>query len=115
MMMMMMMQMMTQSMGGNADNFGGGDEPAWKRARMMDQGKMELVNQVKAWQKQSQSHKESWYRFVKDNSPNGQLVFDPARHEVDFLSWFVQSTQSGQVQLMQPTGEFGAGGGMGKG
>jgi len=81
--------------------------------------KQQLVNQVKAWQKQSAAHRESFIRFVKENGPPGRLNYDPARHEEELLSQFLQCANSGQIQLMEPTGEFGAPltstGGKGKG
>lgn len=78
---------------------------------MMLAQKQQLVDAVKLWQRKSQSHKEAWYRFVKQNGPPvaaGPPIFDPGRHEVEFLSLFVDSANSGNIELLEPTGEFDA-------
>lgn len=74
--------------------------------------KQELVNQVKSWQRQSPSHKEAWYRFVKDKT--GETNFDPNRHEEATLFEFAQMAEAGMIELKDPTG-FGSSGKKGKG
>jgi len=64
--------------------------------------KQQLVDQVKAWQRMSASHKESWYRFVQQKT--GAAQFDPNRHDEATLSEFIQMGQAGQIELMDPTG-----------
>eukprot|EP00931_Biecheleriopsis_adriatica_P048608 TRINITY_DN280_c0_g1_i2.p1 TRINITY_DN280_c0_g1~~TRINITY_DN280_c0_g1_i2.p1 ORF type:complete len:214 (+),score=35.92 TRINITY_DN280_c0_g1_i2:101-742(+) len=64
--------------------------------------KQQLVDQVKAWQKRSASHKESWYRFVLERS--GQANFDPNRHDEVTLSEFIVMADAGQVELKPPEG-----------
>merc|ERR1711972_759358 len=65
--------------------------------------KARLVSQVKAWQRQSQSHKESWWRFC---TLHGSNHFDPNRHDESVLMEFVQAATAGHIELLEPTGEF---------
>jgi len=69
--------------------------------------KYELVNQVKAWQKMSESHKEAWYRFVQETT--GEAKYDPNRHDEATLITFIQSADKGEIELRDPTG-FGSSG-----
>merc|ERR1712146_791418 len=85
-----------------------------------------LVERVKAWQRMSTSHKEAWYRFVQENSWEGN--FDPNRHDEAVLQGFLSKADAGLIQLTEPTGlgstgrlpgkgggGWGGGGGGGKG
>jgi len=75
--------------------------------------KASLVERVKAWQRQSASHKEAWYRFVKQG---GSDSYDPNRHDESVLLEFVQSAEAGQIELKEPKGDSKGGGkGGGKG
>lgn len=78
----------------------------------MTDEKQELVNQVKAFQKMSDSHKEAWYKFVQDNTGGGN--FDPARHDDAILIQFLTSADAGDIELQEPTGMGKSSGGGGK-
>merc|ERR1711953_906627 len=73
----------------------------------MNTGKQALVMQVKTWQKTSASHKEAWYNFVQEKT--GETSFDPNRHDEALLSEFINMTETGQIELKDPTG-FGSSG-----
>mmetsp|Transcript_66752 Transcript_66752/g.104254 ORF Transcript_66752/g.104254 Transcript_66752/m.104254 type:complete len:372 (-) Transcript_66752:15-1130(-) len=54
----------------------------------------DLVQQVKAWQRKTEAHKQSWYSFC------GQLgiaFYDPHRHEMKNLQEFVGAVESGEI------------------
>ena len=50
--------------------------------------RLALVGQVKAWQKRSRVHKETWHHFVRTKT--GSCIFDPTRHNEATLKEFVQ-------------------------
>eukprot|EP00930_Biecheleria_cincta_P019870 TRINITY_DN1506_c0_g1_i1.p1 TRINITY_DN1506_c0_g1~~TRINITY_DN1506_c0_g1_i1.p1 ORF type:complete len:436 (+),score=83.23 TRINITY_DN1506_c0_g1_i1:78-1385(+) len=75
--------------------------------------KQQLVDQVKAWQRMSASHKEAWYRFVQERT--GGAHFDPNRHDEATLREFIQMGEAGQIDLQAPTGLGSSGGSKGKG
>lgn len=82
--------------------------------------KESMVQRVKAWQKISDAHKESWYSFVK--KATGTDCFDPNRHEETILSTFLESADSGALKMAPGGGDRGGkrkkngggGGGYGK-
>lgn len=104
--------------GGGGGGWGNGGGNSWPskgggKAFGMDAGKQASVDRVKAWQRMSESHKEAWYRYVSENTAEGN--FDPSRHDEATLGQFLQMADSGLIQLLEPTG-FGSRGSMkGKG
>jgi len=104
--------------GGGGGGWGNGGGNSWSskgggKAFGMDAGKQASVDRVKAWQRMSESHKEAWYRYVSENTADGN--FDPNRHDEATLGQFLQMADAGLIQLLEPTG-FGSRGSMkGKG
>lgn len=64
-------------------------------------GKPELVQEIKAWQRKSAAHKESWYNFVY--SELGVTDYDPNRHNADILQTFVDRARAGEIELAEPS------------
>lgn len=61
--------------------FGGGEKEA-------------LVAQVKAYQRQSEGHKQAWYSFC---GTQGTTNYDPNRHDEETLRLFITSTETGAI------------------
>ncbi len=74
---------------------------------MADQASM--VEQVKAWQKRSEGHKNGWYHFVREK---GQHNFDPKLYDESLLTEFLSMANSGQIDVNRehPDGARGKGG-----
>mmetsp|Transcript_26245 Transcript_26245/g.74653 ORF Transcript_26245/g.74653 Transcript_26245/m.74653 type:complete len:230 (+) Transcript_26245:67-756(+) len=72
-----------------------------------------LVNAVKAFQRQSEGHKEAWYHFVQER---GTTNFDPNRHDEGLLQEFVAAAADGQIEIPTVTASSkGSGKGWGGG
>lgn len=71
--------------------------------------KHDLVQQVKAWQRRTDAHKQSWYLFC---SQLGTTNYDPNRHDMTTLEKFVVAIESGEIVVDMPatfSGSAGAG------
>lgn len=58
-------------------------------------GKADLVDRVKQWQRQGEGHKHAWWNWCKQQ---GTGDYDPNRHDATFLHQFLAACQSGEVQ-----------------
>jgi len=93
-------------MGGMGMGMGAQGGPPLKRgpgASSGDPAKDQLVTKIKAYQRQGEAQKQTWYSFC-DVHLSG--FYDPGRADMDILNMFVQSNG---IQDIQP--DWGGGGG----